>query len=164
MDFPLDEKRANDAYEALVKFLAVRARSEKECREKLYSKGFHKDEVEFAIEKAKGYKYINDEEFTRDYLTFARFKYGAKKLSYKLTAEFGLDKNLVENAIADLIDDSFEEEVCRGFAEKYIKQKHISDDAGARKLSAFLYQKGFEWNIINRVISDVLNCDSYDEI
>lgn len=52
-EYPLDEERAQKAYDALVKYLALSARSEKECKEKLYGKGYHKDEVEFAIAKAK---------------------------------------------------------------------------------------------------------------
>ena len=52
-DYPLDEERAKKAYETLVKYLAGSARSEQECKDKLYDKGFHKDEVDFAIDKAK---------------------------------------------------------------------------------------------------------------
>ena len=49
-EFELDEERAKKAYETLVKYLAISSRSEHECREKLYDKGFHRDEVEFAID------------------------------------------------------------------------------------------------------------------
>lgn len=157
MDFELDEKRAAEAYETLVKFLAVCQRSEKECVEKLYGKGFHKNEVEFAVNKAKGYRYVDDAEYVRNFLMFNKTKYGAKKLLYKLTAEKGIDKTLAENAVADTISDEFEISLCKEFAEKYIKQKHIADKSGIRKLTAFLYQKGFEWNIINSVVSDIFD-------
>ena len=40
-EYPLDEERAKKAYDALVKYLALSARSEKECKEKLYGKGYH---------------------------------------------------------------------------------------------------------------------------
>ena len=79
-EYPLDEERAQKAYDALVKYLALSARSEKECKEKLYGKGYHKDEVEFAIAKAKKYNYINDEEYVRTYLMFNSNRYGAKKI------------------------------------------------------------------------------------
>ena len=159
MDYPLDEKRANEAYEALIKYLAVCQRSEKECVEKLYSKGYHQNEVEFAISKAKGRRYIDDEEYVRSFLFFNKNKYGTKKLSYKLITEKGVNKVLVENMLADLISDEEEIEICRKFAEKYVKQKHIEDKAGIRKLSAFLYQKGFEFNIINSVIDGLFDID-----
>lgn len=157
MEYTLDEKRANDAYEALVKYLAICQRSEKECREKLYDKGFYKNEVEFAIDKAKGYHYVDDEEYVRNFLMFNKHKYGTKKLAFKLTTEKGVDKRLVENMLADSVDDEFEKETCRKFAEKCIKQKHIEDKTGLRKLTAFLYQKGFDWHIINSVVSEIFD-------
>lgn len=51
--YPLDEERAQKAYDALVKYLALSARSEQECKNKLYDKGYHKNEVEYALERAK---------------------------------------------------------------------------------------------------------------
>lgn len=162
MEYPLDEKRANEAYEALVKYLAVCQRSEKECVDKLYSKGYHKDEVGFAISKAKGYRYIDDEQYVRNFIMFGKSKYGLKKLSYKLTVEKGVDKTLVENMLADSIDDGFERELCLEFAKKYVKQKHIEDKKDIRKLTAFLYQKGFEWSVINGVASSLFDVDFED--
>lgn len=159
MEFSLDEKRAAQAYEKLVNYLAVCQRSEKECRDKLYEKGFHKDEVEFAIEKAKGYKYIDDEEYVRNYIFFNKQRYGAKKIAFKLQTEKGVDKALVNNIIADNIDEDFELEKCLAFARKYIAQKHIDDRSQAKKLSAFLYQKGFEWGVINRTVEKLFDVD-----
>ena len=152
-EFELDEKRASDAYNALVKYLAIAPRSEHECKEKLYEKGFHKGEVDFALDKAKKYRYINDEEYVRSYLLFAKTKYGAKKIEFKLTTEKGVDKRLVANMIADEISDEFEIELAGDMATKYIKQKKIADKSGYQKVAAFLYQRGFE----NRIISKVMN-------
>jgi len=160
LEYPLDEKRAAQAYEALVKYLAVCQRSEKECKDKLYEKGFHRDEVEFAISKAKGYRYIDDAEYVRNYLIFNKERYGAKKIAYKLTAEKGVDKKLVENIIADSIDEDFEYRTCLGYAEKYVRQKHIEDKSQLRKVTAFLYQKGFDWRIINKVAGDLFDDNS----
>ncbi|MCM1306710.1 MAG: recombination regulator RecX [Bacteroides sp.] len=159
MEYTLDENRANEAYGALVKYLAICQRSEKECIDKLYSKGYHKNEVEFAISKAKSYRYIDDAEYVRNFLIFNKNKYGIKKLSYKLVSEKGVDKTLVQNCIADFIPDEEETEICREFAEKYAKQKRIEDKAGIRKLSAFLYQKGFEWGVINSVVYSLFDVE-----
>lgn len=163
MEYTLDEKRANEAYEALVKYLAVCQRSEKECVEKLYGKGFHKGEVEFAVSKAKNYRYIDDVEYVRNYLMFNKEKYGSKRIIYKLVTEKGVDKSLVENAVADEISEEYEKEICLRFANKYAKQKHVEDRTGLKKLSAFLYQKGFEWNIINSVLDGMFDVE-YESI
>lgn len=160
-EYPLDDECAAKAYDALVKYLAASARSEQECRDKLYDKGFHRKEVEFAIDKAKGYKYIDDAEYVRTFLFYNKSRYGVRKLAYKLTTEKGVDKALAENIIADNIDDEFELELCRHMAEKFVKTKKIVDKSGAQRLSAHLFQKGFDWGIINKVVTSLF--DVYDD-
>ena len=152
MGFELDEEKAKKAYNALVKYLAIAPRSEKECKEKLYEKGYHRDEVEYALERAKKYRYINDEEYIRTYVLFNKTKYGAKKIEYKLTTEKGIDKKLVANLIEDMLSDEFEIQVASDMAEKYVRQKKIVDKSGYQRVSAFLYQRGFSFKIINKVM------------
>lgn len=148
-------ERYDKAYDALVKYLAVAPRSEKECKDKLYEKGFHKNEVEFAVEKAKGYRYVDDAEYVRTYLAFNKSKYGAKKIAYRLSVEKGVDKNIVDNLIEDIISDEFEIDLALSFARKYALQKKICDKKSAQKIGAYLYQKGFSWNVINTVMSNL---------
>ena len=156
-EFELDEERAKKAFDALVKYLAISSRSEHECKEKLYEKGYHKNEVEFAIDKAKKYRYINDEEYVRTYILFAKTKYGAKKIEYKLTNEKGVDRTLVANMIADELSDEFELALATDMATKYIKQKKITDKSGYQKVFAFLYQRGFESRTLNKVMSTIFD-------
>ena len=153
MGFELDEEKAKKAYNALVKYLAIAPRSEKECKEKLYEKGYHRDEVEYALERAKKYRYINDEEYVRTYVLFNKTKYGAKKIEYKLATEKGIDKKLVANLIEDMLSDEFEIQVASDMAEKYVRQKKIVDKSGYQRVSAFLYQRGFSFKIINKVMA-----------
>ncbi len=156
-EFELDEERAKKAYETLVKYLAISSRSEYECREKLYDKGFHRDEVEFAIDKAKKYRYINDEEYVRTFLLFNKTRCGAKKIEYKLTVEKGVDRTLVANMIADELSDEFEIALATEMATKYMKQKKIADKSGYQKVFGFLYQRGFENRIISKVMGTIFD-------
>ena len=156
-EFELDEERAKKAYEALVKYLAISSRSEHECREKLYDKGYHKNEVEYAIERAKKYRYINDEEYVRTYILFAKSKYGAKKIEYKLINEKGVDRTLVSNMLEDELSDEFEISLATDMATKYIKQKKIADKSGYQKVFAFLYQRGFSNRIISKVMGTIFD-------
>ena len=156
-EFELDEERALKAYESLVKYLAISPRSEHECKEKLYEKGYHKNEVEYAIDRATKYRYINDEEYVRTFILFAKSKYGAKKIEYKLTTEKGVDRTLVANMIADEISEEFELDLATDMATKYIKQKKIVDKSGYQKVAAFLYQRGFAQRIISKVMSTIFD-------
>lgn len=160
-DFPLDEERANKAYETLVKYLAGSARSEQECKNKLYDKGFHKGEVDFAIDKAKSYRYVDDEEYVRTFLLFNKSRYGVRKIVYKLTTEKGVDKQKVEDIVYDEIDDDFEVELAEKFAKKFVKAKKITDKSDAKKVGAHLFQKGFDWRIIDIVMSKLF--DVYED-
>lgn len=158
-EYPLDEERAKKAYEALVKYLAASMRSEHECSEKLYSKGFHRNEVEYAIERAKSHRYIDDEEYVAAYLGSMKDRYGMKKLAYKLTVEKGISRELVDRLV--IFDEDEEADKCRRFAEAYISKKKLAGRSDAGKLSQYLYQKGFEWKIINRVVADCF--DVFDD-
>ena len=160
-DYPLDEERAKKAYETLVKYLAGSARSEQECKDKLYDKGFHKDEVDFALPKAKSYRYVDDEEYVRTFLLFNKSRYGARKIIYKLTNEKGVDKNTVENIVYDEIDDDFELELAEKMAKKFVKTKKIEDKSDSQKVGAHLFQKGFDWRIINKVMATLF--DVYED-
>lgn len=160
-DFPLDEERAKKAYETLVKYLAGSARSEQECKNKLYDKGFHKCEVDFAIDKAKSYRYVDDEEYVRTFLLFNKSRYGVRKIVYKLTTEKGVDKQKVEDIVYDEIDDDFEVELAEKFAKKFVKSKKIADKSDAKKVGAHLFQKGFDWRIIDKVMSKLF--DVYED-
>ncbi len=153
----ISDENCDKCYNALVKYLAIAPRSEKECKDKLYEKGYHKNEVEFALDKAKRYHYINDEEYVRSFLLFNSKRYGAKKIAYKLTVEKGVDKTLVDNMIEDNIGDEVQLDTCRAIAEKYIKQKKITDKSGYQKVATYLYQKGFSFNIINKVVDDIFD-------
>ncbi len=161
MGFPLDEERCEKAYDTLVKYLAASARSEQECKDKLYNKGFHKNEVDFAIDKAKGYKYVDDEQYVRTFLFFNKSRYGARKIIFKLTNEKGVDKQLAQNIVDDEIDDDFEFELAQKFAQKFVKSKKIQDKSEAQKVGAHLFQKGFDWQTINKVMAQ--SFDVYED-
>ena len=148
------EQLKQKCFDQAVKYLAISPRSEQEVKDKLYEKGYHREQVDYAIERCKGYKYINDESYTRSFIDYYSHKMGRKMLLYKLTNEKGVDNTLATNMIADLVSDEIEAEKCVGMAEKYIKKKRISEKKDLQKVGAYLYTKGFEWNVINIALSN----------
>lgn len=147
------EQLKQKCFDQAVKYLAISPRSEKEVKEKLYEKGYHREQVDYAIERCKGYKYINDENYTRSFIDYYSHKMGRKMLLYKLTTDKGIDNALATNMIADLVSDETEVEKCLDMANKYIKKKRITERKDMQKVGAYLYTKGFEWNTINIAIS-----------
>ncbi len=155
------EERIKNAFEAAMKYLAASWRSEKEVREKLYLKGYHKNEVEETIEKCKYYNYVNDENYVRVFIDFYGKKYGKGKIIYKLTFEKGVDKHLAESIVEELISDDSEVEKCALEAEKYIAKKHITEKKDFNKVNAYLYSKGYSYEIISKSLN-TLNLDEND--
>ena len=115
----------------------------------------------FALSKAKSYRYVDDEEYVRTFLLFNKSRYGARKIIYKLTNEKGVDKNIVENIVFDEIDDDFELELAEKMARKFVKTKKIEDKSDLQKVGAHLFQKGFDWRIINKVMATLF--DVYED-
>ena len=88
------EQLKQKCFDQAVKYLAISPRSEQEVKDKLYEKGYHREQVDYAIERCKGYKYINDESYTRSFVDYYSHKMGRKMLLYKLTNEKGVDNTL----------------------------------------------------------------------
>ena len=149
------EERMQKCFDHAVKYLAISPRSEKEVKEKLYEKGYHRNEVDEAIDRCKGYRYIDDEAYTRSFVDYYSHRMGRKMMAYKLTNDKGVDQTLVSNMIADLVSDDAETEKCVDMASKYVKKKRIWDKKDLQKVGAYLFTKGFEWNIINGALSQV---------
>lgn len=155
------EERERKAFDVAVKYLALSPRSEKEVVEKLYQKGFHKNEVDYAIDKCKHYRYIDDESYVCSYVDYYSSKIGKKMIVYKLTTEKGVNGTLVSNLVEDLISDEREEEKCLKMARAYAMKKRITEKKDFQKIGAYLFSKGFEWNVINKALSglDVVEID-----
>lgn len=147
------EQLKQKCFDQAVKYLAISPRSEQEVKDKLYEKGYHREQVDYAIERCKGYKYINDEAYTRSFIDYYSHKMGRKMLLYKLTNDKGVDSTLATNMIADMVSDEMETEKCTDMAQKYITKKRIAERKDLQKAGAYLYTKGFEWNIINVALS-----------
>lgn len=140
------------ALDAAVKYIASAPRSEKEVREKLYRKGYHKAEVEEAIARAKGYRFIDDEVYAENYVEYYGAKLGRKQLEYKLVTGKGIDKELARNTVADRISDEDEREKAAEIAASYIRVKRITERKDLAKVGAYLYRKGFARDVIDHTL------------
>ncbi len=156
----LDEERVAKAFDALCAYLSPAPHSERECRDRLYAKGFRTGEIQAAIDKAKRYRYIDDEEYVRSYIASYSSRYGKRLIFYKLTHEKGVDGRLAANLLEDLLSDDMQRELCESLAKKHMR-RGANDRSEAHRLSTYLYQKGFDFDMINSVLSDLF--DEYED-
>ncbi len=97
-----EEAGFRSAYEKGVKYLSMRAYSEKELYNKLKMK-FGDDVSRRAVDKMLRLGYINDEEFCREYAKylFEVKKYDIKRISYELKNK-GIDSEIADNTLKTL--------------------------------------------------------------
>ena len=138
-------------------FCAYQERCHAEVRDKLYSFGLHKNEVEEIISTLITENYLNEERFA---IHFAGGKFRMKQwgkikikqaLKYKQVSDYCIRKALKE------IDGSDYEKTFKKLAEQKLKtlksEKNIF--IKKRKLQDFLLQKGFESEIVRGAVNNI---------
>lgn len=100
--FLKEEAGFRSAYEKGLKYLSLRAYSEKELYNKLKVK-FGAESSGRAVEKLLGMGYLNDEEFCKEYAEylFKVKKYDVRRISFELKNK-GIDAETVENTLKTL--------------------------------------------------------------
>ena len=136
--------------------------SEKKLREKLLN-DYDENIVEEVIEFLKGYKLINDnllaEKIVHDNMNLSKF--GKNKIKQNLYNK-GIAASDIQDAISQ-IDPDEEYENAKYLAEKRLKRLKVEDK---NKINQKIYQhlayKGFSYDIIKRVLRELLNFDEFD--
>ena len=136
--------------------------SEKKLREKLLN-DYDENIVEDVIEFLKGYKLINDnllaEKIVHDNMNLSKF--GKNKIKQNLYNK-GIAASDIQDAISQINPDE-EYENAKYLAEKRLKRLKVEDK---NKINQKIYQhlayKGFSYDIIKRVLRELLNFDEFD--
>ena len=141
----------------IANFCSYQERTQQEARDKLYTYGLHRDEVEAIIAELITENYINEERYAR---TFSGGKFRIKKwgrmkiimaLKQKKLTEYCIQKGLEE------IDESEYLKSIEQLAEKKLGQLKESDPYLLKnKTARFLIGKGYEpqivWDVLNYLI------------
>lgn len=131
-------------------YLGRRARTEQELRDKLARKQIPPQEIEAVLAQLKGYGYIDDEKFARDFQR-ARNDYkpmGVQRIKLELRRK-GIAKEILETVAAEK-----EEEINLALtaAETRLRQyAGLEPAVFERRMMAFLARRGFSYDVIKRV-------------
>lgn len=136
--------------------------SEKKLKEKLLN-DFDENIVEDVIDFLKGYKLINDnllaEKIVHDNMNLSKF--GKNKIKQNLYNK-GIAASDIQDALSQ-IDPDDEYKNAKYLAEKRLKRLKGEDK---NKINQKIYQhlayKGFSYDIIKRVLRELLNFDEFD--
>lgn len=138
------------AMEQMLKLLSKFLKTEKQCADYLRGKGYSINVINSVITKLKEYKYINDENYAKQYLETYKYKKGKRAMSYDLGIK-GIEKTIIEQALSNI---SGTDDVVQNIANKYMKNKDYTYK-NKNKLLNHLASKGFEYDEIMSVINNI---------
>lgn len=150
MEFYKESDKLN-AKKYVFDVLARAPKTEKQCREKLYQKGYLKESVDYAIDTAKAYGYISDENFAKYYVDTRASAIGNYRLKNELKIK-GVSEDIIGETLAEREDET---ECAISVARKFIKGKDLSDEKTYERLMRRLAMRGFNYDDIKTAISKI---------
>ena len=169
VDKEITEKEIEDILEKDKKELALNKafkivsnglKTRKEVEKKLKEKGFEENDINYAIDKIIGYGYINDEYYVKCYILERAIpnKWGENKILSNLLQK-GIDKEIILNGISNYLEDDIEYKNAYAFGiKKYnnVNKTKYSAIQIKQKIVSSLIAKGYNYEIANRVLNDIL--------
>ncbi|MFT3748659.1 MAG: regulatory protein RecX [Agriterribacter sp.] len=145
------------AYERAKYYCAYQERSHRETKEKLYSFGIRKEQVELLLSRLIEEGYLNEERFAIQFAggKFRMKQWGKKKieqgLKEKQVSNYCIKKALAQISIADY-EDTLEKLASRKW-EELREERNIF--IKMRKLQDYLLQKGYEYDWVKEIIQKI---------
>lgn len=136
--------------------LSYRQRSEKEIYNSLKRKGFEESYIENAMDYCRENGYLNDktfaESFIRDKINLN--KLGPQRIKYELMLK-GISKDIIDESL--IVDSDDQYDAAMELALKKLNS-YKNDDKNSiyRKLTGFLGRKGYSYDIISKVLKEIL--------
>ena len=147
-----------DIRDTAAKYLAFRARSSGELRSHLKSKGFCSDEISQVIADFTDYGYLDDEDYCRQYIRYARSKgKGPLRIKQELS-EKGIGRDIIQIAMEDDDCDDFEQALNQ--AVKTMAGKPMDEKMRGR-VGRRLTSLGYSMDIVYKVLGRLSG--NYDE-
>ncbi|WP_313757367.1 RecX family transcriptional regulator [Tissierella sp.] len=136
--------------------LSYRQRSENEIYNALKRKGFESSHIEYAMNYCRENRYLDDKDFAQSFIKDKTNlnKLGPKRIRYELILK-GISKDIIDELL--IVDYEEQYEIAMEIALKKLKS-YKNDDYNSiyRKLSGFLQRKGYSYDIISKVVKDIL--------
>lgn len=150
-----------EVFDKAVSLLAVRARSTRDLQLRLRRAGAPAPAIEHAIERLERLGYVDDEAYARN---FARSRALAGGVSRRRIGQelqrHGVSREIVQEAVAETVSDVGldEQEAALRLARRRVRSLASLDPRKQRqRLYAFLARRGYDPDIVSRVVSTVLN-------
>jgi regulatory protein len=122
----------------------------------LEGKGYLPAVIDYALEKLKGYDFVNDGDYAQAYVEFSAKKKGGRLIRMELRKK-GVDDTSIEGAL-ETLDEQTELDTAREILEKYMRGK-TADKPTLQKAFRYLLGKGFDVDVIRSVLRAFGDCE-----
>jgi regulatory protein len=129
-----------------------------DAHEKLRQWNISQPDGEKIIEKLKKDKFIDDHRFTEFFVRDKQKinKWGKEKIRYALKNK-GLSQEIINEALAALPTENFETSIRELLSKKSAELGKYKSHEKKNRLIRFAIQRGFEYDLIFRIIDDYIN-------
>lgn len=152
-----EEKKKAENYSLIL--LSSRVRTEKEIIQKMKLKGYEEDTIQGVIKKLTELGYINDEVFAEMYTEDKQKlgKLGGNRIKQELMQK-GVSREIAQKVVEERTDKDEEYETALEIGTRKYEQTYHKDEKrkAYQKLSAFLVRKGYSFDIVSRVVKEIL--------
>ena len=135
--------------------LQKRDYTEKQLRDKLSDGDYPRELIDEAIDYVKSYKYLDDERYARDYITYQMALRSKNRIIQDLTNK-GIHKDVIQYALEELYEDGNDAEVDQ--IKKLLLKKHYDSETASyedkQKIMAFLMRKGYQMSDIKKAMNN----------
>ena len=158
----LKEEMYLKAKNKALNILSKADQSEKKIKEKL-SADFEEDTIDSVLEFLRNNKFIDDQLLAHKIVNtnVNLNRCGKNRIKQNLYNK-GIDKESISEAIDDIDDDVEFENAMHLAKKRYSRVKNEDKRKIYQKISQHLAYKGFNYDIIKKVLDKLLNSDEYD--
>jgi regulatory protein len=163
----IEESTINDVllFEEIIKakqkalsLLSYRARSVDELKKRLKDKGFSEQIIIFVVKDFLRVGLLNDKEFASSYAQTRMIqKPMSKELLFKELAAKGIDEETALQTINAAYGEKTEYDVARDLIKKKKNKIYTNEKNIEKKISDFLFRRGFKWEVISSVIQETFH-------
>lgn len=138
------------ALDKAMSFLSATRKTEKQVREHLSAKGYLGSVQDYAVEKLRGYGFLNDGEYAEAFVESMAKKKGSRLMRMELRGK-GISDEEIDVAL-ETLDEQTEVETATGIAQKYMRGKTF-DPQTLQKAYRYLLGKGFSYEVAKNALS-----------
>ncbi len=142
----VEESAVLIGYNLALKYIGASIKTEKQIRDYLYRKEYHKDPIDQIIMKLKEYKIIDDKTYAEIFVR-SNPNYSRRKLKQKINNN-GIKSDLVDIATEN-VDDT---DSAMRHAEKFLRNKEATKE-NIDKMIRRLSYLGYNWDSIRQVLN-----------